>query len=119
MIVLSRSFQGELVSRYGVDEDLTRVIPGGIDTERFNVSTTRSEARRQLGWPEDRPILLTVRRQVRRMGLENLIDAMEQVRGVLPRRAAFVRRDGLNRGGTGATDQRAWLGAKTSGGSGA
>jgi glycogen(starch) synthase len=84
LIVLSRSFQEELVSRYGVDEDLTRVIPGGIDTERFNVSMSRSEARRQLGWPEDRPTLLTVRRQVRRMGLENLIDAMEHVRACCP-----------------------------------
>jgi glycosyltransferase involved in cell wall biosynthesis len=84
LIVLSRAFQGELVSRYGIDEDLTRVVPGGIDTERFNVSMTRLEARRQLGWPEDRPILLTVRRQVRRMGLENLIDAMEQARASCP-----------------------------------
>jgi glycogen(starch) synthase len=84
LIVLSRSFQAELVSRYGVDEELTRVIPGGIDTDRFDVSVTRSEARQRLGWPENRPILLTVRRQVRRMGLENLIDAMEQVRACCP-----------------------------------
>jgi glycogen(starch) synthase len=84
LIVLSRSFQRELVSRYGVEEDLTRIVPGGIDTERFNVSVTRSEARRRLGWPEDRPTLLTVRRQVRRMGLEHLIDAMEHVRASCP-----------------------------------
>ena len=84
LIALSQSFQGELVSRYGVDENLTRVVPGGIDTERFNLSITRSEARRQLGWPENRPTLVTVRRQVRRMGLENLIDAMEQVKACCP-----------------------------------
>jgi glycogen(starch) synthase len=84
LIVLSRSFQCELVSRYGVDEDLTRIVPGGIDTERFTPSMTRSEARRRLGWPENRPTLLTVRRQVRRMGLENLIDAMQEVRACCP-----------------------------------
>jgi glycosyltransferase involved in cell wall biosynthesis len=84
LIVLSRSFQRELVSRYGVDEDLTRVVPGGIDTERFNVAITRSEARRQLGWPENRPTLLVVRRQVRRMGLESLIDAMGEVTACCP-----------------------------------
>ena len=84
LIALSQSFRGELVSRYGVDENLTRVVPGGIDIERFNVSITRSEARRRLGWPEDRPTLLTVRRQVRRMGLETLIDAMEQVKVCCP-----------------------------------
>jgi glycosyltransferase involved in cell wall biosynthesis len=84
LIVLSRSFQCELVSRYGIDEDLTRIVPGGIDTERFAPSMTRSEARRRLGWPEDRPTLLTVRRQVRRMGLENLIDAIGQVAALCP-----------------------------------
>ena len=76
LIVLSRSFQRELVSRFGVDEELTRIVPGGIDVDRFNMSMTRAEARERLGWPRDRPILLAVRRMVRRMGLENLIDAV-------------------------------------------
>jgi glycosyltransferase involved in cell wall biosynthesis len=108
LIVLSHSFQEELVSGYGVDEDLTRVIPGGIDTERFNVSNTRSQARQRLGWPEDRPILLTVRRQVRRMGLENLIDAMEQVRASCPDALLLL-------GGTGAISNELQLRVKERG----
>ena len=79
LIVLSRAFQNELVSRYGIEEERTRIIPGGIDTERFGLVLSRAEARERLGWPEDRPILLSVRRLVRRMGLENLIDAMRLV----------------------------------------
>lgn len=75
LIVLSKSFQQELVRRYGVPEERIRIVPGGIDAERFNMMLTRAEARQRLGWPNDRPILLTVRRQVRRMGLEDLIDA--------------------------------------------
>lgn len=75
LIVLSRSFQQELVRRYGVSEDRIRIVPGGIDIERFNTTLTRVDARQKLGWPQDRPILLAVRRQVRRMGLEDLIDA--------------------------------------------
>jgi glycosyltransferase involved in cell wall biosynthesis len=74
-IVLSRSFQQELVRRYGVAEELIRIVPGGIDIERFNMTLGRAEARQRLGWPNDRPILLTIRRQVRRMGLEDLIRA--------------------------------------------
>jgi glycosyltransferase involved in cell wall biosynthesis len=84
LIVLSRSFQRELTATYGISEDLIRVVPGGIDTERFNISLARHEARRMLGWPEERPIILTVRRQVRRMGLENLIDAMTKVTASCP-----------------------------------
>ncbi len=84
LIVLSKAFQSELVSHFGVDEGLTRVVPGGIDTERFNIASTRAKAREKLGWPTDRPILLAVRRLVRRMGLENLIDAMERVSEASP-----------------------------------
>lgn len=74
-IVLTHAFQRELVQRYGVPEEKIRIVPGGIDIDRFNLELTRTEARERMGWPQDRPILLCVRRQVRRMGLENLIDA--------------------------------------------
>jgi glycosyltransferase involved in cell wall biosynthesis len=75
LIVLSHSFRQELVRQYGVSEELIRVVPGGIDIERFNMNLSRVDARLLLGWPTDRPILLTVRRHVRRMGLEYLIEA--------------------------------------------
>ncbi len=78
-IVLSRSFQHELVTRYGVDEAATRIIPGGIDINRFHTRDPKRDARVRLGWPTDRPILLAVRRLVRRMGLENLLEAMQTV----------------------------------------
>ena len=75
LIVLSHAFKQELIHRYGIAEELIRVVPGGIDVERFNVTLTREEARQRLDWPTDRPIILSVRRHVRRMGLEDLIDA--------------------------------------------
>jgi glycosyltransferase involved in cell wall biosynthesis len=84
VIVLSRAFGRELTARYRVPEERIRLIPGGIDSERFNDQLTRVEARARLGWPTDRPIVLAVRRQVRRMGLENLIDAARQVRRHVP-----------------------------------
>lgn len=78
-IVLSKSFANELVARYAVNGELIRIIPGGVDTSRFNASQTREGARLRLGWPSDRLVILAVRRLVRRMGLENLIDAMGTV----------------------------------------
>ncbi len=76
IIVLSQAFGREVVKGYGVDESVVKVVPGGVDTLRFNPSLTRGEAREQLGWPADRRVLVAVRRLVRRMGLENLISAV-------------------------------------------
>ncbi len=79
VIVLSKSFRYEVMQRYGVKEENIRVVPGGIDTERFNTFLTRNEARLRLGWSLERPIILAVRRLVRRMGLENLIQACKLI----------------------------------------
>lgn len=51
------------------------LIPGGVDTHRFNASLPRSEARRRLSLPHSK-ILFTLRRLEPRMGLENLIEAV-------------------------------------------
>lgn len=75
LLVLSHAFKQELVTRYGIDEGIVRIVPGGVDIDRFNMTLSKQEARERLGWPRDRFIALSVRRQVRRMGLENLIDA--------------------------------------------
>jgi glycosyltransferase involved in cell wall biosynthesis len=84
VIVLSRAFGRELTRRYRVPDERIRIIPGGVDSERFNDRLTRTEARDRLGWPTDRPVVLSVRRHVRRMGLETLIDAARLVRSQVP-----------------------------------
>jgi glycogen(starch) synthase len=85
-ITLSTAFRNLLCQQYGIDSARVHVIPGGVDVERFQsaLDMPRAEARAQLGLPVDRPILLTVRRLVNRMGLENLVDAMSRVRAVTP-----------------------------------
>jgi glycosyltransferase involved in cell wall biosynthesis len=83
-IVLSEAFRDALHREYQVPLERIHVIPSGIDTERFNTTITRSEARAKLNWPPDRPIILAVRRLARRMGLENLIAAMDKVRRQYP-----------------------------------
>lgn len=78
-ITLSHAFAKILVQDYCVPEEIVRVIPGGIDLPAAPPHD-RSAARRKLGWPTDRPIVLCVRRLARRMGLDVLIDAAAIIR---------------------------------------
>ncbi len=80
VITLSNAFRDVVVKRYGVDASRARVIPGGIDAEAWNVQATRAQAREELGWPANRPIVLCVRRLARRMGIDVLIEAAARVR---------------------------------------
>ena len=81
-VVLSDAFGRVLVERYGVPADRVTTVPGGIDLDRFAAAAGagRAEARRRLEWPADRPVVLCVRRLVRRMGLEALVDAAAELR---------------------------------------
>jgi glycogen(starch) synthase len=75
LICLSEAFAEILRRDYGVRHDRISVIPGGVDIDRFNIPESRDEARARLGWSPQRPTILCVRRLVKRMGLENLVDA--------------------------------------------
>jgi glycogen synthase len=79
-IVLSKAFRDVLVTRYRIREDRIDIVPGGVQADAFKTGLSRAEARERLGWPKDRVILLTVRRLARRMGLENFIEAIGQLR---------------------------------------
>jgi glycosyltransferase involved in cell wall biosynthesis len=79
-ITLSHSFKALLTKEYHINPDLVHVIPGGVDTHRFSPGD-RSGARARLGWPKDVRILFCVRRLVRRMGLEILLEAFREVAG--------------------------------------
>jgi glycosyltransferase involved in cell wall biosynthesis len=84
LITLSRAFAGVLSSSYGIAEDRIRVIPGGVDTQRFAVSQSQRQARAQFSLPNDRPVIVAVRRLARRMGLEELLAAIALVRSRAP-----------------------------------
>jgi glycosyltransferase involved in cell wall biosynthesis len=102
-VVLSAAFRDILCQTYGVSAERVFVIPGGVDVRRFDVPGNRQSARLAFGWEIDRPIAVTLRRLNRRMGIENLIDAMQKVVVAVPRallviggsgplRAAFEQR---------------------------
>jgi glycosyltransferase involved in cell wall biosynthesis len=52
------------------------IIPGWVDLGRFKILAERTVAKRALGWPLDVPVLFTLRRLVRRMGLDGLVRAV-------------------------------------------
>jgi len=83
-IVLSTAFADILESRFGVRRERIHVIPGGVEADRFTPARSRAECRTQLGWPLDRPIVLCVRRLVRRVGIDALIDAAVDIRRRVP-----------------------------------
>lgn len=78
-IVLSNAFRQLLVTDFGIPESKIRIVPGGADLDRFDCGLSQEEARSQLGWEEDHTIIVSVRRLARRMGIENLIDAVRHL----------------------------------------
>ena len=80
LICLSNNFARILSEDYGISADRIRVIPGGVNVDRFDIPQSRVQAREILGWNTQRPTVLCVRRLARRMGLENLIDAARALR---------------------------------------
>lgn len=83
-IVLSQAFGQQLHDYYGVPNDRIHVIPGAAEVDKFNDSTDQQAVRHRLGLPQDKFLLLSVRRLARRMGLENLIQAMVGLRKEFP-----------------------------------
>ncbi len=80
VIVLSPAFANIARDVYGVPEAKLRLVPGSVDIPRFAAAgLSRAEARERLGWPQDRRILVSVRRLAHRMGLDRLIKAMGEV----------------------------------------
>jgi len=89
-VVLSAAFRDILCETYGVPAERVFVIPGGVDMARFDGDGDRLSARSALRWEADRPVAVTLRRLNRRMGIENLIDAMQKVVSVVPRALLLI-----------------------------
>lgn len=86
IIVRSEFMREELDSLYGGgDKSEVQCVPLGVDMERFGYADDLTKVRRELALEEDRPVLLTVRRLVARMGIENLIIALRKVADRFPK----------------------------------
>jgi glycosyltransferase involved in cell wall biosynthesis len=84
VIVLSDFSREQLLSHYAFVEGKVRKVPGGVDLDRFAPAEDRAAVRRGLGLPDGGPLVFTARRLVPRMGLENLIEAVADVRASFP-----------------------------------
>ena len=83
-IVLSQAFKHILHQEYQVPWHKIHVIPGGVDLKRFQPNLSRQQAREQLDWPTSRAIIFTPRRLVNRMGLDQLLLAIAQIKPRVP-----------------------------------
>jgi glycosyltransferase involved in cell wall biosynthesis len=82
ILVLSQYTRGLIETHFpSVDLSKVRIIPGGVDTDRFRPAEDRAAVRSALCVPEDAVVLLTVRNLSPRMGLTSLVDAMARVLG--------------------------------------
>ncbi len=79
-VVLSQAFRDILHHEYHVPFERIHIVPGGVDLKQFQRTQSKIAVRQELGWPTDRPILFSVRRLAKRMGLENLIAAIDIIR---------------------------------------
>ncbi|MFQ5451812.1 MAG: glycosyltransferase family 4 protein [Nitrospinaceae bacterium] len=82
ILFLSEYSRERFLKYYPWKKPRLSVIPGGVDVREFCPPEGDEEVsalRRELGFPADRPILLTVRRLEARMGLENLVLAAARV----------------------------------------
>ncbi|MBE9207535.1 glycosyltransferase family 4 protein [Nostoc sp. LEGE 06077] len=83
-IVLSKAFGNILHQQYQVPWEKIHIIPGGVNIHRFQPTLSPQEARKKLGWPDNRPILFTSRRLVYRMGIDKLLQALAIIKPKIP-----------------------------------
>ncbi|MFH2070922.1 MAG: glycosyltransferase family 4 protein [Elusimicrobiota bacterium] len=87
VVVLSDYIKSKLKELYCPPDSKVRLIPGGIDLKKFNPPHSQNEKmeiRKGLNLPQDKFLLLTVRNLKSRMGLENLLLAMQKLYSEFP-----------------------------------
>ena len=79
IVVLSKFTKDKINNIYKIKYNKIRVIPGGVDLNKFTPTIDKQTIRQRLNIPSNRIILFTVRNLVQRMGLENLIIAFNDL----------------------------------------
>jgi len=70
--------------RAGFDPEKLRVIPQGVDVERFSPTDDRDAARHELGLPAAMPLLVFVGSLIQRKGIDVLLDAWQLIHAKTP-----------------------------------
>jgi glycosyltransferase involved in cell wall biosynthesis len=83
-IVLSQAFANILHEKYQISREKIHIIPGGVNIDKFQPNLSKSQARSQLGWHQNRPIIFTSRRLVHRTGIDKLLTALAIIKLKIP-----------------------------------
>ncbi len=94
VVVLSGFMRQRVISAHGLSSDRIALIPGAVDPHVFVPSEDRRLAKAALGLPRDRTVLFTVRNLVPRMGLDNLLNAIESLNGTRPELMLLIGGEG-------------------------
>jgi glycosyltransferase involved in cell wall biosynthesis len=76
IMALSRYMEKKVHDIHAIPPDRTVVNPGGVDLSRFQPTQTRELLKADLGMPEGKIHLLTIRNLEPRMGIENLLKSI-------------------------------------------
>jgi len=79
VVTVSQYSASKIVQLYRVEEAKIRIIPNGVDTERFKPAFDRKRVREKIGLTENRRYVLFVGRLVPRKGLYYLVETAKQV----------------------------------------
>lgn len=93
VLAVSNSVQQGLVQG-GVPAECVKVVPGGVDLDRFAHLPDRSAMRAQFHVPLDRPIVLCVGQFVPHKGFDIALQAMQRVWQALPQADIWLAGDG-------------------------
>ncbi len=64
----------------GVSDEAIEIIPNGVDLDWFLADRDNTEIRTELGWPQDRPVILTTGRNHRKKGYDLIPDIADNLR---------------------------------------
>ena len=77
IVAVSKYSKNRILEHYGVEEQKIRIIPNGVDVEKFK-SIDTAKVKRQLGFGEE-PIVLFVGSLIPRKGLPYLIESAKKI----------------------------------------
>jgi glycosyltransferase involved in cell wall biosynthesis len=97
LLTLSDYTRKLLLADFPAVASRVRRVEGGVDVDEFHPGSGQSDARERLGVDPSSTLLLTVRRLEPRMGLENLLEAVAELRARVPLTLAV--------GGTGSLER--------------
>lgn len=81
VVILASKYSQDKIKRLYLKLSLNiKIIPQGVDTDKFKPRDDKRKVRGELGIALDKKVLFTVRNLTPRMGLESLIEAMVKVK---------------------------------------